>query len=410
MVPTGWSAPSTTTTAAGDTTASTGAVTIATRTITVTGVTLGAGGTLTLTYGSTAGGGPGATVTPTTGAATWTAQESSVLTGTLTTLASSPSTTVYAANGTGTLTLAPPITFSASSTANTLTFTYTAAAGGINNGEVTVAVPTGWGAPTLTTTAANYTTASIGTVAVSGQTITVSGVTLAANGTLTLTYGSTAGGGPGATAPPTTGAVTWTAEEASVLTGTLATLGVSPTTTIYAADGTGTLTLATPTTFAASSTANTLTFTYTAVTGGISNGAVSFAVPTGWSAPSTHDHRRRLHHRLDRRGRRQWTDHHRVGRHPGRRRHAHRHLRQQGERRTRRDRSPHDGRGDLDGPGDVDRHRHTHRARDLALDHRLRGQRHGDAHARVPDHLRGVLHRQHPHLHLHRRRRRHQQR
>ena len=179
---------------------------------------------------------------------------------------------------------------------------------------------------------------------------------------------------------------------------------------VYAADGTGTLTLATPTTFAASSTANTLTFTYTAVTGGISNGAVSFAVPTGWSAPTTHDHRRRLHHRLDRRGRRQWTDHHRVGRHPGRRRHAHRHLRQQGERRTRRDRSPHDGRGDLDGPGDVDRHRHTHRARDLALDHRLRGQRHGDAHARVPDHLRGVLHRQHPHLHLHRRRRRHQQR
>ena len=53
-----------------------------------------------------------------------------------------------------------------------------------------------------------------------------------------------------------------------------------------AADGSGTLT--TPTTnVSASQTGHTLTFTYTAATGGMLNGTVTLVVPGGWSAPST---------------------------------------------------------------------------------------------------------------------------
>ena len=53
---------------------------------------------------------------------------------------------------------------SASQTGRTITFTYTAATGGINNGSVTLVVPAGWSAPSTTGANAGYTTASSGTV------------------------------------------------------------------------------------------------------------------------------------------------------------------------------------------------------------------------------------------------------
>ena len=93
-VPTGWSAPSTTGSAAGYTVASTGSVSINGQTIVVLGVTLAAGGTLTLTYGARKAGGPGATAASSVGAATWTATEKSTSGGTETNLARSPSITV----------------------------------------------------------------------------------------------------------------------------------------------------------------------------------------------------------------------------------------------------------------------------------------------------------------------------
>ena len=168
-----------------------------------------------------------------------------------------------AADGSGTLTT-PTTNVAAGSTGNTLTFTYTAATGGMRNGSVTLVVPTGWSAPSTTGTAAGYTTSSTGTVGVAGQTITVSGVTLTATSTLTVVYGSTAGTGPGATATATTGAQTWQAQQrSSSVSGALVNLGSSPSVTVNAADGSGTLT--TPTTnVPAGSTGNTLTFTYTA--------------------------------------------------------------------------------------------------------------------------------------------------
>src|SRR5205807_8085216 len=192
------------------------------------------------------GGGPGATATSTTGAQTWQAQEKSTNAGSLANLGSSPSITVYAADGSGTLTT-PTSIVTASQTGRTITFTYTAAAGGISNGSVTLVVPSGWSAPSTTGANAGYTTATAGTVSVSLQTITVSSLTLAGGSTFTITYGSTAGGGPGATATSTTGAQTWTTQEKSTANGSLTDIASSPSITVYAADGAGTLTSGTST-------------------------------------------------------------------------------------------------------------------------------------------------------------------
>ena len=284
-MPAGWSAPSTTGANAGYSTSSAGTLAVAAQTITVSSLTLAAGNTFTITYGSTAGGGPGATATSSTGAQTWQAQEKSTSGGSLANLAASPSVTVNAADGTGTLTT-PTTNVSASQTGRTITFTYTAATGGINNGSVTLVVPAGWSAPSTTGANAGYSTSSAGTLAVAAQTITVSSLTIAGGSTFTITYGSTASGGPGATATSSTGAQTWQAQAKSTSAGTLANLGASPSITVNAADGAGTLT--TPTSVvSASQTGRTITFTYTAPAGGINNASVTLVVPAGWSAPST---------------------------------------------------------------------------------------------------------------------------
>src|SRR5207237_5278433 len=134
--------------------------------------------------------------------------------GSLTNLGSSPSITVNAADGTGTLT-SGTANVASGSTGNTITFTYTAATGGLSSGSVTLDVPAGWSAPSTTGANAGYTTASSGTVSVSGQTITVSSLTIAGGSTFTITYGATSGGGPGATTTTTAGAHTWAATEKS---------------------------------------------------------------------------------------------------------------------------------------------------------------------------------------------------
>jgi hypothetical protein len=65
-------------------------------------------------------------------------------------------------------------------------------------------------------------------VTVTGQTITVSGVTLADGGTFTITYGSRASSGPGATAPSTAGAQTWQVQQKAKNNGILTNLASSP--------------------------------------------------------------------------------------------------------------------------------------------------------------------------------------
>ena len=284
VVPAGWSAPSISAVAAGYTTSTAGTVAVAAQTITVSALTLAGGGTATITYGSKAGGGAGATATATTGVQTWQGQERSTAAGVLTNLASSPSITINAANGTGTLTVLPA-NVGNGSTGNTLTFTYTAAAGGMSNGNVTVTAPAGWSAPSTTTSASGYTTASTGVVSAAGQTITVSGVTLAGAATATIVYGSTSGGGSGATAGTTAGANAFQTQQRSTAGGVLANIGASPSVNVYAADGSGTMT--TPTANVLNGSSNTIVFTYkAAAAGGISNGAVTLSAPSGWPAPT----------------------------------------------------------------------------------------------------------------------------
>jgi len=228
VVPSGWTAPSLTTNNVGYTTASTGSVTVASQTITVSSVTVAGGSTFTITYGNTGSGGSGATATSTAGAQTWQIQEASSSGGTLTNIGSSPSITVsYAADGSGTLTT-PATLESGNTIGNIITFTYTAATGGTNAGAVTIVVPSGWSAPSTTSSAPGYITASTGTVGVAAQTITISNLTLAAAATVTITYGDKSAGGPGATSSPTAGAQTWQVQEKSTSGGTLTNIGSSP--------------------------------------------------------------------------------------------------------------------------------------------------------------------------------------
>jgi hypothetical protein len=95
-VPSGWSAPSTTTKSAGYTVSTVGTVGVSGSTIKVTGVTLTTGKSFSITYGATKGNSPGATATSTIGAATWTTLEKSTSTGTLRAIAASPSISVIA--------------------------------------------------------------------------------------------------------------------------------------------------------------------------------------------------------------------------------------------------------------------------------------------------------------------------
>src|SRR5207253_4403393 len=126
----------------------------------------------------------------------------------LTNLAASPSIAVVAKDGSGTLTT-PTNTVGVGSTGNTIVFTYTAPTGGLSAGTVTLTVPGGWSTLSPTGNDPGFTVASAGTPSVSGQTFTASNLTLASGDTLTITYGYTGGGGPGATAPSTASVQTW---------------------------------------------------------------------------------------------------------------------------------------------------------------------------------------------------------
>ncbi len=283
VVPSGWSTPSTTSGNAGYTVSTCGTVNVSGSTIRVTAVTLLSAATCTITYGSSS---PGASAPSSPQTSTFTTLEMSTSSGTLTDVASSPTVRVgNAADGSGTMTVSPT-SVGVGSTGNTLTFTYTAAAGGLNSGEVDVVVPSGWSTPSTTSSAAGYSTSSSGTLAVSGSTIQVTALSLSSGATCTIVYGSKASSGPGATAPSSSGVAVFTTSEKSTSGGSLTNLSSSPTVMVNALDGSGSMTVS-PTSVNVGSTANTLTFTYIASTGGLTSGEVDIVVPSGWSASST---------------------------------------------------------------------------------------------------------------------------
>ena len=134
-----------------------------------------------------------------------------------------------AKNGSGTETISPT-TATRGSSGNTFTLTYTASAtGALFDGKLKITVPTGWTAPSKTTTSAGLVTTSMGSVSVSGQAITISGIRLAPGAAFTVTYGSIAGGKKGVTVASSSGTYTFTTKEGSVSGATPVPLASSPT-------------------------------------------------------------------------------------------------------------------------------------------------------------------------------------
>ena len=109
-----------------------------------------------------------------------------------------------APDGSGTITVSPS-TFAPGSTGNALTFTYTAADGGMSGGALSLTVPSGWSAPSISGTDPGYTTTNNGDLNVDGSTIYVTNITLAGGESMTITYGDHTADGPGATAPSVNG-------------------------------------------------------------------------------------------------------------------------------------------------------------------------------------------------------------
>ena len=239
-IPAGWSAPTTVVGTAGYTTSNLGTVAVSGQRITVTGITRIAGQTVIITYGSTAGGGPGPTAPATPGAQTWQFDEASTAGGVITPLRVQPSVTVYAADGGGAAATGTT-NVSASQAGNTVTFTYTAGTGGMSAGGVKLTIPAGWTAPSTTANNAGYTTSSTGVLTIAARVVTVASVTLLAGQSFTITYGDTSGGGPGATATATVGAQVWQVQDKATTGGVYTNIGSSPSITINAKNGAGTL-------------------------------------------------------------------------------------------------------------------------------------------------------------------------
>ena len=126
--------------------------------------------------------------------------------------------------GAGTMTVTPvQVTAGRPST---LRFTYTAGAAGLSpSGEVTVAVPAGWTAPSPAPGQAGYTSASGGRLTLTGGRIAVTGVTLRPGGQLVITYAA-------GSAPRVSGLDTFLTRERAAGTATLAALARSPAVTV----------------------------------------------------------------------------------------------------------------------------------------------------------------------------------
>jgi hypothetical protein len=169
---------------------------------------------VTITYGWRTGTAPGANAPTTPGLQTWLTEQKSTPSGEPTAIASSPQIRIVAKDGSGTL-KSSLSTVKHNSTGKTIVFTYTAATGGIVDGAFDLKVPKGWSAPSVNPSAAGYVTATAGSISVAGSFIYIEGLTLPAGSTLTITYGSRAGGGPGAKATYLVRTQTWKAREES---------------------------------------------------------------------------------------------------------------------------------------------------------------------------------------------------
>lgn len=149
-----------------------------------------------------------------------------------------------APDGSGTMAVMPD-TVASGSTGKTLTFVYTAAAGGTTSGMILLDIPSEWSPPSTTPTDAGFVEAHPGIATIDnstafGSTVAVSGLTLAPGQTVTLSYGSKSAGGPGATAPvkPAGAQQNWAVAQRSSPFGLKKSLGAAPS-VVFRDDGAG---------------------------------------------------------------------------------------------------------------------------------------------------------------------------
>src|SRR4051794_6377518 len=146
-VPVDWSTPSATGTAAGftTTTCSGGSVSVSGTTIRVSGMSLANGSSCDVIYGSKAAGGPRAHAPSTGGTETFSIQQESSNDANFQGI-TSPQVSVVGVDGGGTVSVSPTQVVNGSSPVYPV-FIYTAPAGGITDGDITIDVPAGWTAP-----------------------------------------------------------------------------------------------------------------------------------------------------------------------------------------------------------------------------------------------------------------------
>jgi alpha-tubulin suppressor-like RCC1 family protein len=270
-VPDGWSLPSTKANAPGLATTTAGHLTVVSRTIRVSGLTLATGHTVTIVYGRGAG------AKPAKHGGVWRAEEQSSADGALVLLKAQPSVALLAPDGSGSLVTKTALV-QRNGKVHALRFVYTAA-GALDGGTLELTVPPGWSRPTKLSTVPGFTTATKGTLSITGEKITVANVRLPADGTLAIVYRGK---------PPAAdiGSEPWALRERSGATGKLKPVPSPPAVTVLSPDGSGTMS-ASATTVPNGAKGATLSFRYTAGKGGIKGGELSLFVPPGWSAPTT---------------------------------------------------------------------------------------------------------------------------
>ena len=171
-------------------------------------------------------------------------------------------------DGAGTMTVSPTSVVVGSKN-NSLTFTYSASGGALNDGTIDIAVPEDWSPASIpiidiSPGSAGLTTSNCGPVSLGntagdgeGYTIEVTGVTLADGATCTITYGTpTDAGGFTAVAPSSPTTSTFTTSTASTATGILTNIATSPVVSVKSSTQVITMAPTTYTTLAQSGTYN----------------------------------------------------------------------------------------------------------------------------------------------------------
>ncbi len=285
-IPPGWSTPSLVGTEPGYTVTNKGIALIDGRQIRVTGINMSAGGSMTVTYGSKTAGGPGATAE----SEILCSRQFPVLTAvgdvTPMPISSYPIVNVSATGqGAASIISPSPAEVGQNTPNNTIIIQYTAGVNNLCNGRVYINVPSGWSEPSIVESNAGYTTSSIGTVTVSGQQIRVGEINLSAGNSMTITYGSTSGGGPGATAGSSTGLNIFTVLSSTGEV-TPTDISTSPSVNVLAT-GKGNAVLS-PSCVPSGSSGNNISITYTPnASFPLTNGRVYATVPSGWTQPTT---------------------------------------------------------------------------------------------------------------------------